>query len=350
MRATIGTILLGSTRVDRAAFTWRRPLVAASVGAILVVLAIAAHAPAHAIPLAVGSLFVGIAGGREPQGHRWRIMLWTTVWLAFGATLGGLVSNAGAWDLLVVAVLAAGCGFVGVTGPRSAVIGVLTLVVYAVFVGTPDSHLTALETGALVALGAMVQVVVVVTPVLITNPRAFRGAEVHLGSLRSRLMQHLNTDDDFFRHGVRLALAMAVASLVGHASGLPHQYWIPMTVAWISRPDRSGTTERVLSRVLGTLAGVALSIIIIEGLDVQPYGIAVLVGIGSFVMLAFIWANYSIAVVGITLMMIALFTLVGDPVGSTALSRAFATLIAGVIAMLAALTWPARPAAISETG
>ena len=349
MRARIGRILLGQTHVDRSAFTWRRPLVAAAVGAILVVVAIAAGAPAHAIPLAAGSLLVGIAGGPEPQGDRWRIMLWATVWVTFGATLGGLVSNASVWELLVVAVVAAGCGFVGVMGPRAAVVGVLTLVVYAVFAGTPDSHLSALETGALVALGALVQVVVAVIPVAITHPRAFCGAEAHLGSLRSRLMPHLKTDDEFFRHGARLALAMVVASLAGHFSGLPHQYWIPMTVAWISRPDRHGTTTKALARVLGTLAGVALSIIVIEGLHVQSYGIAILVGIGSFVLLAFIWANYTIAVVGITLMMIALFTLVGDPVGTTAISRTIATVIAGVITVLAALTWPARPPAPGNT-
>jgi len=35
-----------------------------------------------------------------------------------------------------------------------------------------------------------------------------------------------------------------------------HQYWIPMTVAWISKPDSTGTRVRVAQRVGGTALAV----------------------------------------------------------------------------------------------
>ena len=67
-----------------------------------------------------------------------------------------------------------------------------------------------------------------------------------------------------------------------------------------------------------------------------------LVGLGSLVMLVYLTADYTIAVIGITLVVLALFTLIGEPIGASALYRVTSTLVAGVIVLLASTVWPSR--------
>ena len=140
-----------------------------------------------------------------------------------------------------------------------------------------------------------------------------------------RLREHSATDDAFLRHGARLVVAMVVATAIADGIGWPHEYWIPMTVAWMARPDRSGTATRVVERILGTIAGILVAALVIDGLGQGMRSLVVIVGLGVFVSLAFLQANYPIAVIGLTTTVIALFVFLGDPVASTAPYRVAAT-------------------------
>ena len=53
----------------------------------------------------------------------------------------------------------------------------------------------------------------------------------------------------------------------------------------------------------------------------------------------FIAANYMIAVAGVTVFLIALFTLIGEPVGSSEEYRILATILGGAITIVWSLVW-----------
>ena len=337
-------VLLGTAPIRVSALSWRRPIVVAVVTAVLVSLAIALQDPVASFSLAVGALFTGLGGINEAPGHRWRIMLWTGLWVSLAAIAGGLMSNIGAVELGAVAIVAAACGFAGAIGPRAMLVGVLALVVFAIYAGSPDTGKGAIEAGALVGLGGLIQMAALLAPVLVRNRGLLRGREEDLPSIRTRLMSHAQQRDDFARHGVRLAIAMTIATAIGHVSGWPHQYWIPMTVAWLSRPDTSGMSTRVLSRVAGTLIGTMVAIAIIDGLHVSGYGLAVVVGLGSLVLLVYIAADYTIAVIGITVVVLSLFSLAGETIGATAPSRIASTIVAAIIVVAVSAAWPSTSA------
>jgi uncharacterized membrane protein YccC len=139
---------------------------------------------------------------------------------------------------------------------------------------------------------------------------------------------------------VRLAGAFTTATVISQILPWPHQYWIPMTVAWVAIPDPTGTATRVAGRVLGTLMGIAVITVVIVVGQPGPYAIAVLVGIGALIAEVFIVANYLVCVVGVTMFMISLFTLIGDPVGPTVEYRAACTILAGLITVAWSLVWP----------
>ena len=140
---------------------------------------------------------------------------------------------------------------------------------------------------------------------------------------------------------MRLAIVVTIATVVADVTPYPHDYWLPMTVAWVTKPDADGTVSKIIARIIGTIAGVLVTAAVVDWIGVTDVQLSVLTGIAAGVAVLFIWANYSIAVVAITFIVIGLFTFDGDPVAETMTLRIAATILAGVMAFLSFYVWPA---------
>jgi uncharacterized membrane protein YccC len=342
-------LLVGTTELHREQITWRRPMLSASVTALVTAGCLVLGAPDLALSVALGAWFAGMADSGQPVGDYWRGMLWTTLWVSVGAVVGGFASEFGTVELIVVAIMAIACGFAGALGARGVLNGMLTLAVYAIFAGSPTSDRGAILLGLFVALGGLIQTLAVVLPAVIGHRGKLARTVERPERILARLRSHGQRDDDFLRHALRLSVAMVVASLFAQLSAWPHEYWIPMSVAWMARPDRFGTSTRVAQRILGTVVGIVAAVVMIDDLNLHQYGLVIVIGLGVLISLAFLRANYSIAVIGITLAVIALFSIQGDSVGETAPSRIASTLVAGVITVLASFLWPSNAHSQSAT-
>jgi hypothetical protein len=64
---------------------------------------------------------------------------------------------------------------------------------------------------------------------------------------------------DRIRFAVILSVAVVGATIVTHILDGPKGYWLPMSVAFIFRPDLGPVVKRALNRTAGTLAGVAIA-------------------------------------------------------------------------------------------
>ncbi len=341
MTSTARSVLGSTTKVQRENLHWRRPLIAGIVTGLLAAWCIASGHTSFAVPLAVGAWFTALIDTQQPFGIHLRTMSWTALWLALGATLGGFASTTGYWQLLLVAVIALACGFAGSLGGLGLGNGSLVLVMYAIFAGAPVTDRHAIQTGLLVLIGS---VATIVTSLVIYAlwARGQMSARPGLSaSARSRLRAHLHLRDEYFVHGVRLALIMVVATAVAHFLHWPHEYWIPMTVAWVARPGGALTLERTWHRVLGTLAGIVFITTLMITSGHSPYELAVLAAAGATLTLIFVRAHYAIAVAGITIAVMALFAIEGQSFEMNALFRIWATLVAGALLTLGALVWPA---------
>lgn len=348
VNAHVRTVLFGAAHVERGRFVWKMPLRASIVVTLLVTWIAFADKPALAVPVAIGALFSAVADVGEPVGYRWRIMLWTTSWLMVATFIGQLVASSVVAVLVASAAMAFTCGLIGALGSRAALASLLSLVVFTIYAGSPALASDATPDVLLMGLGGVVQTAVTVIPTLVFHPsRARRPTRDPF--LLSGLPPHLTITDPFFRHGIRLAVALTAATALAAAIDEPHTYWIPMSVAWMAKPDRDGTSTRILGRLAGTAAGL-LSVAVIMGIfhESQASAIGVVAG-GSFLALAFIWANYAIAVVGITAFVIALFSINGGPVADTLLLRMLDTVIAAVITFAATFLLPVRPQAPAST-
>lgn len=342
MTSGVNELLVSTTKIERSHLHWKRPLRAAVVAGVLSTICLAMGAPHAAIPLVVGAFFTSLADVADPIGIHWRSMSFTAIWITFCAFLGGISSQLGYEELFVVAIVAFCCGIAGVAGPRAAFNGMVSLVTYTIFAGSPVNILTNWENTRLVALGGVIQIAAFVVPVAIFSPRALRSAQMANSPFLSRLRVGFDFSNPFFQHALRLVIAMAFATALADYLQWPHEYWIPMTVAWVSKPDRDGTDYRVVHRFVGTLAGLLVCFAVIDVFGLHAYGHVGLVMVGVFTCLVFVRANYSLSVIGVTMLIVALFSLTGDALSQTIQYRTAATAIGCLISGLAIFVWLAK--------
>ena len=334
--------LLGTAHVERAGLAWSGAIRSLIVYQALVLALLLSGHKTLALPVAVGVLFASLAEAGDDVGRRWRTMLWATLWISIATFLGGLGSNWIVASVVLAVLVALVSGMAGMLGPRAGLIGVLSLVSYTIFNGAPDSDRIIAEDVLGMAIGGVAVTFAMVLPHL-RRPAGWLPASVPVPALRTRMTGQFNTRNDLFRHGVRLAVVIGLATLVSDLTSYPHDYWLPMTVAWVTKPDKDGTATRIIERISGTIIGVVLTALVIDGLQINDVLVAIFAGIGLALAVLFVKANYSIAVVGVTMLVVGLFTFDGDPVGETIVLRIILTIAAGVFAFCAFYVWPPVP-------
>ncbi|MFM1918341.1 MAG: hypothetical protein RJB01_1856 [Actinomycetota bacterium] len=318
---------------DFSRFDTRDVIRISAVATIVTAIPVAMGDPTAAISLSIGAVFTGVAEAGLPYGYRWRTMLWTALWLMVGVFVGSTVSDHIVAAIAISIPFAFIAGAVGYRGPRAAVAGLLSLVVLTIYSGTPVPLYDAFTNSALMGLGGLAQVAVAVIASIALGRHRIPTTREQPPPWRSLLTVKRN----FLIHGVRLAVVIGVATAISEAITWPHQYWLPMTVAWMSKPDRDGTVVRVIHRVAGTILGV----IIIAGVDYvfSPglWGFFAMSMIGASIAVSFIWVHYASAVVGVTIWVIGLFALLSDPVAESLILRIVLTLGAAALVILGAL-------------
>lgn len=337
--ASAREILFGTARVRHEHLQFGRASITGIIALLLAGICVYLDQDAWAVPLVLGATFTGVLNlNGDPHERLWS-MAWSLLWLSGATLLGGLISPWRWTELGVVALVGFIAGYAGTLGSRSAVMGVLALVLFTVYSGTDVTPEQALTNAGFLAVGSLLHLVIILISELIRTPRRLLRQTARPHSGQKGLIRDGYLDQSFFHHAARLAVALVLGSLIARYLAWPHPYWIPMTIVWMSKPDQTGTFSRVIERIFGTLLGLGIAILLIEWVSDNSWAISIYMGLGVFLALAFLQANYPIAVAGITLIVIALFSLLGEPVGETAHYRAAATVAAGVITALVALFW-----------
>jgi len=335
--------LRASLDLDRSKLQWRWAAIGAVLTSVVVAIGIAAGRDDFVVSVAIGMAFTAIASVGALEGDKWRSMSWATFWMSIAATVGQLLSQAGEWRILYIAVAGFVFGFLGIAGARASLIGVLSLVVFIVFNGGEQSGSlsAALVTGSALAMGGLLIFVAGAITKVANSRSILRASRPRPGFLTR--VRNTELRGEYLRHAIRLSIALVIAGAIAfwfkREFDFPHDYWIPMTVAWVARPDFDGTVSRVIARVVGTVVGVAAAALGIEVLDAQGFGLTVLVGIGTWVALVFVWSNYAVAVIGVTVLVLSLFAVEGDRSWTSLGVRLLATVIAGLIVIVVSELW-----------
>lgn len=339
MDAHLRTLLVGTAHVEKGqVLVWAGIRCGLVFGALASCFMVAGR-PANVAPIALACVFVAFAETGEEIGRRWRTMAWVTLWLMVAAAGGILLSETPWLGLVASAAVALVCGVAGVAGPRAGLGGLLTLVTFIIFLGAPQLPSAAVDNALLVGLGGMVVIMVTVGRHLLRDRGAWRTSLTPVPGLWARIRPRLNLDEPFVRHGVRLAVLIAVATYLSQAWDVEHGFWLPMTVAWVTKPDPDGTVSRVAGRLVGTVSGLAVCALLLMVFHVSGYLAIAICAVSIVVIVAFVAANYAIAVLAITVLVVVLFSVQGDPVTSEIDVRLVATVLATLMAIGASYIW-----------
>jgi uncharacterized membrane protein YccC len=142
------------------------------------------------------------------------------------------------------------------------------------------------------------------------------------------------------KHSQRVTIVASAGLGLYYLFELPRGYWIVLTIVVLLQPDFSTTKEKTQDRLLGTMAGVILgTVLLIYHLHFTLLMLAI--GVCAFFFIYLQSKNYKLSVVFVTIKLVAMLE-IAEAIGwQIAAYRLLATLIGGMLAILAAYTlWP----------
>ncbi|MET0341227.1 MAG: FUSC family protein [Polyangiales bacterium] len=167
--------------------------------------------------------------------------------------------------------------------------------------------------------------------------RASRAEPTDLTSEASRgslVRDNLTLDSAIFRHALRASISTGVALLAMHALHVEHGYWATLTCVAIIQPHGAATWAKALQRVIGTIIGAGLAMVITHYVH-DPRIIIALVCLLIAIAMALLPLNYGVFAVFLTPAFVLLAAAHGGPQGLAWL-RVTNTLIGAVAALLGA--------------
>lgn len=146
---------------------------------------------------------------------------------------------------------------------------------------------------------------------------------------------NLTLNSSAFRHSVRVALALLLGFVLTKFLPYAHySYWVLLTILVILKPAFSLTKQRNQERIIGTLAGGIVGVLILTFIPNQTvhFIFLVLFMIGTYSAQR---VNYMVMVMCVTPFVLILFSFLGIGYLSVAGERLLDTLLGGTIAMAA---------------
>jgi uncharacterized membrane protein YccC len=182
-----------------------------------------------------------------------------------------------------------------------------------------------------------------VEPAADSLPRAGRRRGTWRSDLAAALLMlrvSAGTSTEAGRHALRLAAVAAIGEFIALASGLPHGYWIVLTVLIVLRPDYNSTIYRGVQRAAGTVIGAGLGVATALLLHVGAAAPVAAVGVTMTIAYAVFAVNYVLFAVFLTDFVVTLLALLGQTAEQTAAARLVGTGIGGALALIGYLAWP----------
>ncbi len=164
--------------------------------------------------------------------------------------------------------------------------------------------------------------------------------KLRMRSWLATLRANLDIHSPAFRHGIRLAVCVAIADAIGRSIGVQRNYWLAMTVAVVLKPDFTATISRGVLRLCGTFVGLLLATVLVHFLPASALTTLLLVSAFTFLMRYVGPANYGILSAAISGLIVFLIAATGVAPSEVVAERAINTVAGGIFALIAYLLWP----------
>nr|WP_285897092.1 YccS family putative transporter [Vibrio sp. SCSIO 43169] len=158
--------------------------------------------------------------------------------------------------------------------------------------------------------------------------------EAHtLNAMWLRITSNLNKDSMLFRHAIRMSIALTAGYGIIQAFGIERGYWILLTTLFVCQPNYSATRQKLVARVLGTIAGLLIGVPLLTFFPSQESQLVFIV-VSGVAFFAFRLANYGYATGFITVLVLFCFHQLGEGY-AVVLPRLADTIIGCALAVVA---------------
>ncbi len=146
-------------------------------------------------------------------------------------------------------------------------------------------------------------------------------------------LENLNLKSENFRHALRVSGMMLVGFIIAQSLHFLHSNWILLTIMVIMKPAYSLTKERNLDRLIGTIAGALIGMIILNYVTDNRwlFGILLFCMLGTY---SFQRKTYLVSVVFMTPFILILFEFLGMGGRALLIERVYDTAIGGGLAFI----------------
>ncbi|MGW7665920.1 putative membrane protein YccC [Streptomyces sp. 3212.3] len=141
------------------------------------------------------------------------------------------------------------------------------------------------------------------------------------------------------RYALLLALCVLAAQVCAGLLHSPRAYWLPMTVAFVYKPDFGPVFRRALHRCVGTVVGVAA----IGAVSMAIHSTYAFIGVVAFfgaLMAVGVRHHYALATTGLTAVVFVLVDLLGDHRALYGARILDTTLAAALVLVVHFVAWP----------
>ena len=149
------------------------------------------------------------------------------------------------------------------------------------------------------------------------------------------LWSNFNSNSNTFRHAIRVSIATTIGFIASQFFPVGHSYWILLTIIVILKPSYSLTKKRNYDRLLGTIAGAGIGVLILYTVKDRQviFGFMIVLMILAY---SFMRSKYIVFVMLMTPYILILFFLLNPHDFKAVIGdRLLDTLIGSVIAFLA---------------
>ena len=172
------------------------------------------------------------------------------------------------------------------------------------------------------------------------GPQSTRARSTAVQDALPTLRAHLTLRSAVLRHALRLAGTLGVGTALAGLLPSEHRYWLPLTALVVLKPDFRSTFTRGIGRILGTAVGALLAGLVTALLEPGPLVLTVLVVAAAWGCYALLFANYALFGLCVTAFVVFLLSFAALPGWGTVLDRLEATVLGGVLALVAYVVWP----------
>jgi uncharacterized membrane protein YccC len=153
-----------------------------------------------------------------------------------------------------------------------------------------------------------------------------------------------------FWHAVRLTAAALAGTVLFRVTNPGDGFWIPEAALFIMRPDSQLTRRRAVLRVIGSVAGAALTTLVLVALRPDTTLLAVLAVVASAIAFSVQRVNFGLYITFVTCIFVLLTAFGGLPARTAISNRVVDNLIGSTLAVVALRLWPTRPRQSAPSG